>query len=199
MKARSIFIASLALGGLAFLYAGVPGDQPLFPDEEPEVPIRKIHEETLQKFVAAQGFGYGRRIVIPKGPSNRNHQFTDFMTGDEEFRVALIGLVKNAEGTVYPAAADLKHEDPQKRLVRLLEAGQAGFEEARKDPPSKLDQRAITLFREGDEEAPLIGKVNGNWVGHGPIRATQDACIKCHEVERGALLGVFRYDFSASE
>ena len=81
----------------------------------------------------------------------------------------------------------------------LLKEGQFGFEEARKDPPSQLDERAIKLFRDGNEETPLIGKVDGNWVGHGPIRATQDACIKCHDVERGALLGVFRYDFSASE
>ncbi|MFT5468723.1 MAG: hypothetical protein ACI8UO_003835 [Verrucomicrobiales bacterium] len=198
MKAPTILITSLLMGSLFPLNAGVPGEEPLF-EEEPEIPIEKIHSETLKKFIEAQGFGYSRKISIPKGPGDRNHQFTDFMKGDEGFRVALIGLVKREAGTVYPAAADFKEETNEEGLQRFLELGQKGFEESSEDPPDDLDNHAIEVFREGQKDAPLTGKVDGNWTAHGPIRATQESCMKCHDVERGTLLGVFRYEFSVTK
>ena len=62
-------------------------------------------------------------------------------------------------------------------------------------PPTALDHRAISLFSEQLEAKPQLLRTKGKWIGHGPIRASEARCVKCHEVEKGTLLGVFRYEF----
>ncbi|MEM7013126.1 MAG: hypothetical protein AAF585_16765 [Verrucomicrobiota bacterium] len=202
MKARFLLIPAMILS-LSTLNAGVPDDGPLFPEETPDIPISEIHDQTLQSFIHANGFGRSRKINLPTGPANNAHYFTNFVTGDEGYRVALVGLVKTKEGQVYPAAADVKNqteEERRKHLQRLLtQSLDQGFDEASQDPPDRLDKRAIAIFRDaepsGKEDEPLIGKVDGKWFAHGSIRA-QASCAKCHEVEEGTLLGLFRYEFS---
>ena len=188
MKINTAIALGITLAiGTVFLFGGVV-------EEESEnqvvvIPIREIHEEVIQKFVRAMGFGYSRMITVG---ATKEHQLTHFVRGDESYKVNLIGLVKNPRGSVYESAHDRKNEALQTdkgidlRGLRLR---------PKTVLPTTLDKRAIALFNESPSASPQLLKKNGKWIGHGPIRATEARCIKCHEVKKDTLLGVFRYEF----
>lgn len=164
------------------------------------------------------GVGPGAPLFQDTGKT-MNHQLSHFATGDESFDVKLIGLVKNEAGTVYPSAKDLKIQaikaeetlkaynialrektDIEPKLddsvkVELLKKIEPLLQAAEPSPPSEIDLRAIRHFR-NDPKAAMVTIQEGNkLITHGPIRASQARCAKCHDVEVGELLGLFRYEF----
>ena len=194
MKTKAVLLLCLVLAvGTAFLIGGVVTEE--LEPAEPEIPIAEIHEEVTTKFINAMGFGFSRIISSKtrKPGTTFNHQLTYFIEGSEEYKVNLIGLVKNPKGRVYISASEQNERHPKEPNSEL--SFKVKELTPRTTPPTALDNRAIDLFNEQLEAKPQLLKTKGTWIGHGPIRATKARCIKCHEVEKGTLLGVFRYEF----
>lgn len=194
MKTKAVLLLCLILGvGTALLIGGVVSED--LEPVAPEIPIGKIHEEVTSKFIRAMGFGFSRMVSSKsrKPGTTSNHQLTYYIEGTESYKVNLIGLVKEPRGRVYLSAAEQNEKQQGTSKLELnLQVKELVPETT---PPTSLDKRAIALFSEQLDAKPQLLKTKDKWIGHGPIRATEARCARCHEVEKGTLLGVFRYEF----
>lgn len=214
--------------------------------EDNSIDIEAVHSSVVEKFSTTS-----KPANSPAG-----HDFTNFLSGKEPYRVNLIGLVKSSDGTTVFES----HDDNEKleiqfgtesvetqiennEIVITTSAepeSQIGFgtpvinkdgrqivieakppvpdaipvsldvelgtpteheaisttsPEVRK--PDSLDKGAIARFRDNRAAKPQGQHINQKIIAHGPVRANQQSCITCHQVEKGTLLGVFRYEFKA--
>ncbi len=161
---------------------------PQKPDVSPVVAalFDKYHEEAVLVFDGLPGFGFDRilpsvrhdfdRITsaaqdVPSTSIFTDHDFT-FIGSDDAIR-----RVKE----------DVVGENPA--VFGLLKGSRS-----RAVPASGVDLLALETFEE-DQSARRDFHLDGESVlGYGPLRATA-SCAKCHGVEEGTLLGMFRYRF----
>lgn len=186
------------------------------------IPLAHIHEEVTQKFIKAMGFGFMRRVSYELSPDGeatattpKDHEWFKFATGNEPYQVNLIGLVNDPDGSVYQSTYEIKRrikdratnrqeiesKDDKVKSITIpnLEFSDHFLLGLTHMPEiiaqTNLDKNAIAAFTKNPMGKPYLQKENGIWIGYGSIRATEAKCIKCHEVENGALLGLFRYEF----
>lgn len=204
MKSFTILLL-LSLPGSLVTVAGLVEEEP--DQEEAAIPIESIHEEVTRKFTKALGFGVSRmivpnRIMLPEGRTG-NHHLSYFLKGYEGYQVNLIGLVNDEQGAVYQSAAELKKkaqkQNPEKENAIALALLTSPKVKPKTTPPTTQDKRAIAHFQVDPGEKPVLMKSGTKWIAHGPIRATEAKCMKCHEVQKGELLGLFRYEFTAAK
>lgn len=197
MKPVATLLLFVSFLGTFVLMAGVLEEEP-----EPKqvvIPIESIHKDVTTRFIKSLGFGFSRMIRLDNSARSRDHQLSYFVSGNEGFQVNLIGLVNDEQGGVYKSARELKEEtkklDQKQFALTLIDPAKV---KPKTTKPTPLDKRAITLFRDNSKAGPVLLKSGDKWIAHGAIRATEAKCIKCHEVEKDALLGLFRYEFPAS-
>ncbi|MEM1297005.1 MAG: hypothetical protein AAGH89_16690, partial [Verrucomicrobiota bacterium] len=93
------------------------------------------------------------------------------------------------------ANAGPKKVDLESINIELVTKIEPLLQAAEPSPPSQIDLHAIRHFRI-NPKATLVTVQEGNkLIAHGPIMASQARCAKCHDVEQGDLLGLFRYEF----
>jgi len=149
-----------------------------------QAPLLKMHEAGILDFVNQDSIGFARDRNHVAG--FRSHRFTEtprlvFPKGQQtaSWRLARLELVSL-----------LKHEAP----VAYISKNLPKMDELRDAPTRPLDsfeQQAIDQIRSDadfmiDDTADRIRMV-------GSLRASK-TCLKCHSVQRGALLGALTYE-----
>jgi hypothetical protein len=165
--------------------------------------LKQMHQDSAFDFVNPKGWGYVRdrdhvagfqvhhfrntpslggpaRPASAEGSANAGATTAVAKRLDEEWavrRVELVSLLKHAEPSVYVS----------KDLPRMDKLSDVPLR-----PLNTFEQRALRELEAGDE---IVNQATTNRVEMlGAIRAAQQ-CLKCHQVERGELLGAFSYAF----
>lgn len=144
-------------------------------------PFGQLHLNSITDFLHPRGYGYVRDRDHVAGFVS--HRFTklpaevhdDNKPAWQARRVELISL--------------LKHEQPVAYLSRHLPR----MDELREAPTRQLDEHessALTLLQKGEDL--IVDQLPDGVRMVGSIRAVS-ACVKCHDAQRGDLLGAFSY------
>jgi len=177
--------------------------------------LAKLHGNAVDAFIDAEGFGMSRMIIfhpydrqgqippeivsseglerepkVERLPLDRLHLLSalDFVkTGDHESRKY------QAMGRYRVSSLDLvgllKHEAPVAYLTKTLPT----MEQLREAPTRPLDtfeRLALERLQAGDDL--FIRSAGAHLRMVGSLRATKE-CLRCHDGERGDLLGAFSY------
>jgi hypothetical protein len=176
------------------LQEGNPGPVPqaaplyLLPEPSPGTPrpaepdLAAAHEQNALAFLNPFNFGYVRDREHVAG--FRPHQFRYRADAPARWRVERLELV-----------GLLKYDDPVVYLSENLPA----MDELRDAPTRPLDafeQQALTALRGGEDLMAQDGPNRMRLLGS--LRAVKQ-CVRCHDVERGELLGAFSYRLAREE
>lgn len=132
--------------------------------------IEILHASEMKTFEALDGFGFGRHHGAPKVKDSLiDISLTKIDSQSINNQTGDITVVVNQE----PALVTTTTE------------------------PDKIDQQAIEFFKDNPLAAPLVTQNGLQWIAHGPVTASATRCIKCHEVKKDTLLGLFRYEFNS--
>jgi hypothetical protein len=140
---------------------------------------KQLHENGLEDFLHPERFGYVRDRDQVAG--FLPHRFSKLPRTDEKpnpwdvVRLELVSVLKSDEPGVYVS----------EYLPRMDE-----LKDAKRRPLDAFEKTALQQLQEGEE---LRVSVAGDQMRMlGSIRALKQ-CLKCHQVERGELLGAFSY------
>ncbi len=134
------------------------------------------HDENTVQFLAPLGFGYVRDREHVAG--FRPHQFREGPRAPRRWQVSrleLVGLLKGEEPVVYLSAHFPRMDELREAPTRSLDA----FET---EALAKLRRGDDLIVQEADKQMRMLGS----------LRAAQQ-CLRCHQVQRGELLGAFSY------
>ncbi len=169
-----------------------PGATETFSDREKLLPsstfnglLGTLHDESRQDFLDSDTFGYmrdrshvagfiphafeGRRLPQLRPAESARRWLT--------VRVELVSTLKHPRPMVY--ASDHLPNMSELRSVQVREL-------------DAFEQRALGLLIAGED---LVSDAQPDQIrALGSLRAIKQ-CLECHEVERGALLGAFSYEF----
>jgi hypothetical protein len=140
------------------------------------------HQKAVTVFDQLPGFGFSRILPVIQhdlkrsAPSEHRNLFTDhdftFIGNDAAVR-------RDTNNPASENAAIFKSLSKAKTSVT---------------PANEADLAALKIL-EADPESRRHFRVDGDAIiSYGPLRATA-SCAKCHGVEEGTLLGMFRYRF----
>jgi hypothetical protein len=143
--------------------------------------VRDFHRESYFNFVNATGFGY----VVDRNhvAGFQSHQFRQLpsFSPPEESRswkleaLDLLSLLKHPEPVAYVSDDLPRMEELRHAPVRPLDA---------------FESKALAALRRGEDLEVSSGPERIRMLGS--VRAAQQ-CIRCHDVDRGELLGAFSY------
>ncbi len=148
-----------------------------------ELRLGPLHEDALRDFANPDSFGYVQDVDHVAG--FEPHGFTELpriRLSDKSVRwltvrVELVSLLKHERPMVYVSAHLPKMSELADAPVRPLDEFEAG---------------ALEKLRRGED---VVDEVNVKGLRMlGSIRAVRQ-CLKCHQIQRGSLLGAFSYEF----
>jgi hypothetical protein len=151
----------------------------LKPSTASEKPIREMHSFCYEDFFTPRRFGYfvDRRHVAGFEPHGI-HRERGAQREYSQVRVRtvdLVGLVLHVEPVVY-----VSNDLPDMKNIASIP----------RRPLDVFEKQGLDSLRNGD---PLFVRATPNGLRVlGPIRAVSQ-CTKCHDCERGTLLGAFSY------
>lgn len=149
-------------------------ERPLYAGHAPDewASYQAMHAYFLQRFVDGQGFGLERMVNL------KNPRFRRLYADGIRYSVGGVQLLSLNGGNA-PFA-----------YVTTVDADKQRIKRAAHEPLGDAEIDGITKLKEG-----MTVVLTGN-EGHremiGAIRATAD-CTQCHDVNKGTLLGAFRY------
>lgn len=178
------------------------------------------HEAAMAEFVARPGNGYNRHAPVSTHPQfqfqpssifNRN-EFT--LIGNDpakrryqvedptlqglplvfRFNVALAKLEAGPTVEILPSGDIPLVISFQKAADAASFALVEGYLKPEVSLPTEAEFAILARFEASPEAAVELHPVPGGTLGYGAVRAAA-ACLRCHEKEEGALLGLFRYRF----
>lgn len=140
-----------------------------------------LHNYYAGKFVTSVGFGYDRMPQVQEAISSKQWQI-----GLDSYvvkNIQLVSLLKHDPAVVYPPVTVMQefnhHRNPP---VAVKKDGQ--------EPRALNDFEIAALKQLKEKKENMV--VSGGTIMVGALRA-EASCIKCHEVDPGALLGAFTY------
>ncbi len=147
-----------------------------------DLPFWSIHQEGLVEFAYSSGFGYVRDRDHVAG--FRPHQFRSVPTAWGQDRGKTTWQVRKLE-----LVSLLKYDQPAVYVSDRLPS-MASVAELKTRPLDEFESSALAALRRGED---LLRSVNGDTLRVlGSVRVGTH-CLKCHEAERGDLLGAFSY------
>lgn len=159
-------------------------------------PMKDLHTQLLRRFSAMDRFGIRRMITFP-------YHLQHFAAENDDERNAIAALEKEGlsvsfflagRGVLTARSEDLKDDPTMKFYLRkpiinpVMMTKYAKYENLPK-PAALLDEtrKAMNAFEKGSE---LHSFSIGKWqIAAMPVRATQDACLKCHNVRHELVNG----------
>jgi hypothetical protein len=142
--------------------------------------LQTVHDDNTLDFLNPLGFGYIRDREHVAG--FRPHQFRESPRAPRWRRVnrlELVGLLKHEEPVVYLSSNLPRMDELSEAPTRSLD----GFE---KEALARLQRGEDLMVQEASSQMRMLGS----------IRAGQQ-CLRCHQVQRGELLGAFSYQMAA--
>jgi hypothetical protein len=152
--------------------------------------LEAAHRNAQFDFANVAGFGYVQDQAHVVG--FRSHRFTELPSGDavqsasqpaeprrqwDTRRVELVSLLKHEQPMVYLSKNLPRMDDLRTAPMRRLDA---------------FEEESLAALRSGQE---IHTRAYGERIRMlGAVRAARQ-CVSCHEVEQGALLGAFSYEF----
>jgi hypothetical protein len=141
-----------------------------------EPDFTKAHIDNMLTFLDPQSFGYvcDRDHVAGFQP----HQFRREPDAPQRWqieRLELVSLLKHDQPVVYLSENLPRMDELRKAATRPLDA---------------FEQQALAALRRGEDLTAQDGSERMRMFGS--LRAAQQ-CVRCHDVERGDLLGAFSY------
>jgi hypothetical protein len=164
---------------IELLAAARPESRPV--RDEPTAPLDRVesesaarmHEESVLDFALRSGFGLARMIAPIEAPEPFQIDGKDRVVA----RQRLIGA--------------WVHDEPRLYSLAVLDNHKSTTHHAEWSPLDATDRAALDELAEGAE---LVASRDRSWL-FGALRANR-ACVECHEVAPGTLLGAFRYDLA---
>jgi hypothetical protein len=144
--------------------------------------LLKIHDDNTVDFLDPYDFGYIRDREHVAG--FRPHQFHELPRAPKRWRVnrlELVGLLQYDEPVVYLSVNLPRMDELSQAPTRSVD----GFE---KEALGGLRHGEDLMVQETPQQMRLLGS----------IRAVE-TCLRCHQVQRGELLGAFSYQFLVEE
>lgn len=172
---------------LVFLFTAGVFAQTMNPEPNAAPPAKTgfepIHATYVSWFIESEGFGNSRMISVRKNPP------AEWNTGEDKYvvkAVNLIGIVNHEVPVVYTNF--LPHETMAGPAMKSRWAAQTrALDDFEADALKQFIAKKTDVVTNADK-----GTVGSQMRIVGAIRA-QASCIKCHEVEKGDLMGAFSY------
>lgn len=133
-----------------------------------------MHAYILDRFVRSEGFGVYRQSAEDNRP-----RFRLVYADGERFRVGKVELISLNDG-----------KQPFAYVLQFADASKKQSAGAKHVPVDETTAGTLRELKEGKEVVMTQEDDRHEFVG--AIRATS-ACLKCHAVPEGTLLGAFRY------